>query len=140
MTLRTKSSLVLSGLLVLSIGTTGGILLYQSAQHTREQVRARSQLLAENRAFALHDNFEILALELARGAQASYPDGAALVKLAPVTDGGTGWPIGTSATSTRASSSAKSGSAHNPHLRAPSALSTIRVCLPKYVKVESRYS
>jgi signal transduction histidine kinase len=68
-TLRTKVSLVLSGLLVLSIGATGGVLLYESAQHTRRELRDKHQLLAENRAFALHDNFEILVLELTRLAE-----------------------------------------------------------------------
>ncbi len=53
-------------LLVLSIGLTGGILLYQSAQHAREQLVREHQLLAENRAFALRDNLEILEGELAR--------------------------------------------------------------------------
>jgi signal transduction histidine kinase len=65
-TLRTKVSLVLSLLLMLSIGVTGGILLYESAQHTRFELRAKHQLLAENRAFALHDNLDILEHELAR--------------------------------------------------------------------------
>ena len=69
MTLRAKVSLALSGLLVLSIGTTGGVLLYESARTTRREVSARHQLIAENRAFALHDNFEILSLELTRLAE-----------------------------------------------------------------------
>ncbi len=69
MTLRTKVSLVLSGLLVLCIGATGAILLYDSAQHTRRELRSKHQLLAENRAFALHDNFDILVLELTRLAE-----------------------------------------------------------------------
>ena len=66
LTLRTKLSLVLSVLLVLSIGLTGGILIYQSAQNARERLTREHQLLAENRAFALRDNLEILEDELAR--------------------------------------------------------------------------
>lgn len=66
MTLRTKLSLVLSVLLVLSIGLTGGILIYQSAQNAREHLTSGHLLLAENRAFALRDNLEILEGELAR--------------------------------------------------------------------------
>jgi signal transduction histidine kinase len=57
---------VLSVLLVLSIGLTGGILVYQSAQNAREHVTREHQLLAETRAFALRDNLEILEGELAR--------------------------------------------------------------------------
>jgi signal transduction histidine kinase len=66
LTLRAKLSLVLSVLLVLSIGLTGGILIYQSAQNAREHVTREHQLLAETRAFALRDNLEILEGELAR--------------------------------------------------------------------------
>jgi len=66
LTLRTKLSLVLSVLLVLSIGLTGAILIYQSAQNAREHLTRGHQLLAENRAFALRDNLEILEGELAR--------------------------------------------------------------------------
>ena len=66
MTLRTKLSLVLSALLVSSIGATGAILIYESAHHGRAELRAKHQLLAENRAFALRDNFEILENELDR--------------------------------------------------------------------------
>jgi two-component system C4-dicarboxylate transport sensor histidine kinase DctB len=68
-TLRGKVWLALSALLVLSIATTGGILLYESATHTRRELADKHQLLAENRAFALHDNLELLVLELARLAE-----------------------------------------------------------------------
>src|SRR5439155_22277520 len=51
---------------VLSVGLTGGILIYQSAQNAREHLTRDQQLLAENRAFALRDNLEILEGELAR--------------------------------------------------------------------------
>jgi signal transduction histidine kinase len=57
---------VLSVLLVLSIGLTGSILIYQSAQNAREHLAREHQLLAETRAFALRDNLEILEGELAR--------------------------------------------------------------------------
>jgi signal transduction histidine kinase len=57
---------VLSVLLALSIGLTGGILIYQSAQNAREHVTREHQLLAETRAFAMRDNLEILEGELAR--------------------------------------------------------------------------
>ena len=53
-------------LLALSIGLTGGILIYQSAATTREHLIREHQLLAENRAFALRDNLEILEGELDR--------------------------------------------------------------------------
>src|SRR5579859_7305901 len=66
LTLRTKLSFVLSVLLVLSIGLTGGILLYQSARDARQRLVREHQLLAENRAFALRDNLAILEGELAR--------------------------------------------------------------------------
>ena len=66
LTLRTKLSLVLSALLVSSIGVTGAILIYESAHHSRAELHAKHQLLAENRAFALRDNFEILENELER--------------------------------------------------------------------------
>ncbi len=69
MTLRAKVSLVLSGLLVLSIGATGGILLYASARYTLKEQQAKHLLFAENRAFALHDNLDILLLELRRLAE-----------------------------------------------------------------------
>jgi len=52
--------------LAISIGLTGGILIYQSAQNTREHLAREHQLLAENRAFALRDNLEILEGELDR--------------------------------------------------------------------------
>jgi len=64
--LRTKLSLVLSILLALSIGATGAILIYESAVHNRTELLAKHQLLAENRAFALRDNFGILENELER--------------------------------------------------------------------------
>ncbi|MET0595157.1 MAG: sensor histidine kinase [Polyangiaceae bacterium] len=66
MTLQAKLSLFLSALLVLSIGVTGGVLIYQSALNARERVTREHQLLAENRAFALRDNLEILESELDR--------------------------------------------------------------------------
>ena len=66
MTLRTKLSLVLSALLVSSIGATGAILIYESAHHGNIELREKHKLLAENRAFALRDNFGILVNELER--------------------------------------------------------------------------
>jgi signal transduction histidine kinase len=74
LTLRTKLSLVLSALLVSSIGATGAILIYESAHHGRAELRAKHQLLAENRAFALRDNFEILENELERLARDPHID------------------------------------------------------------------
>ena len=53
-------------LLVLSIGVTGGVLIYQSAANARERLTREHQLFAENRAFALRDNLEILESELER--------------------------------------------------------------------------
>ncbi|HMI82938.1 MAG TPA: sensor histidine kinase [Polyangiaceae bacterium] len=66
LTLQAKLSLFLSVLLVLSIGVTGGVLIYQSAVNARERLTREHQLLAENRAFALRDNLEILESELER--------------------------------------------------------------------------
>jgi signal transduction histidine kinase len=60
---------MLSVLLVTSIGATGAILIYESASHTAVELEAKHLLLAENRAFALRDNFEILENELFRLAQ-----------------------------------------------------------------------
>jgi signal transduction histidine kinase len=65
-TLRTQLSLVLSVLLATSIGATGAILIYESARDGRAELFAQRQLLAENRAFALRDNFLILENELDR--------------------------------------------------------------------------
>src|SRR5262245_17604369 len=66
LTLRTELSLVLSSLLVLSIGIAGGTAIYQSARSMRRELTTEHQLFAENRAFALRDNFEILEDELKR--------------------------------------------------------------------------
>jgi signal transduction histidine kinase len=66
LTLRTELSLVLSSLLVVSIGLAGGTIIYQSAQTMRRELTTEYQLFAENRAFALRDNFEILEDELKR--------------------------------------------------------------------------
>lgn len=72
MTLRTELSLVLSSLLVLSIGLGGGTAIYQSARAMRRELKTEYQLFAENRAFALSNNFEILEDELRR--MALLPD------------------------------------------------------------------
>ncbi len=66
MTLRTELSLVVSSLLVLSIGLGGGTAIYQSSRNMRRELTTEYQLFAENRAFALRDNFEILGDELRR--------------------------------------------------------------------------
>jgi hypothetical protein len=65
-TLRTKLSIVLCALLAVSIGLTGAVLIYESAQHDRLEVTAKQRLFAETRAFALRDNFFILENELER--------------------------------------------------------------------------
>jgi signal transduction histidine kinase len=59
---------------VLSIGLGGGTAIYQSARNMRRELTTEYQLFAENRAFALRDNFEILEAELAR--LAAEPGGA----------------------------------------------------------------
>jgi signal transduction histidine kinase len=56
----------LSSLLVVSIGLAGGTVIYQSARSMRRELTTEYQLFAENRAFALRDNFEILEDELKR--------------------------------------------------------------------------
>jgi signal transduction histidine kinase len=71
-TLRTELSVVLSSLLVLSIGLGGGTAIYQSARAMRRELKTEYQLFAENRAFALSNNFEILEDELRR--MALLPD------------------------------------------------------------------
>jgi hypothetical protein len=53
-------------LLVVSIGLAGGTTIYQSARTMRRELTTEYQLFAENRAFALRDNFEILEDELKR--------------------------------------------------------------------------
>jgi signal transduction histidine kinase len=63
---------VLSSLLVVSIGLAGGTIIYQSARTMRRELTTEYQLFAENRAFALRDNFEILEDELKR--MAVMPD------------------------------------------------------------------
>jgi signal transduction histidine kinase len=65
-TLRTELSLVLSTLLVVSIGLAGGTAIYQSSRTMRRELTTEHQLFAENRAFALRDNFQILEEELKR--------------------------------------------------------------------------
>jgi len=79
LTLRTELSLVLSSLLALSIGLAGGTAIYQSRSSMRRELITEQQLFAENRAFALKDNFEILQDELKRlallpGMNAGDPD------------------------------------------------------------------
>ncbi|HVZ74798.1 MAG TPA: sensor histidine kinase [Polyangia bacterium] len=66
MTLRTELSLVVSSLLVVSIGVGGGTAIYQSSRNMRRELTTEYALFAENRAFALRDNFEILGDELRR--------------------------------------------------------------------------
>ncbi len=66
LTLRTELTLVLSSLFVLSIGVGGGTAIYQSSRNMRRELTTEYQLFAENRAFALRDNFEILGDELKR--------------------------------------------------------------------------
>jgi signal transduction histidine kinase len=66
LTLRTELSLFLSTLLVLAIGLAGGTAIYQSSRNMRRELTVENQLFAENRAFALRDNFEILEDELKR--------------------------------------------------------------------------
>ncbi|HET6148318.1 MAG TPA: ATP-binding protein [Polyangia bacterium] len=56
----------MSILLVLAIGLAGGTAIYQSARNMRHELTTEYQLFAENRAFALRDNFEILEDELKR--------------------------------------------------------------------------
>jgi signal transduction histidine kinase len=51
---------------VLAIGLAGGTAIYQSARNMRHELTTEYQLFAENRAFALRDNFEILEDELKR--------------------------------------------------------------------------
>jgi signal transduction histidine kinase len=49
-----------------SIGLAGGTAIYQSARTMRRELTTEHQLFAENRAFALRDNFQILEEELKR--------------------------------------------------------------------------
>jgi signal transduction histidine kinase len=51
---------------VLAIGLAGGTAIYQSSRNMRHELTTEYQLFAENRAFALRDNFEILEDELKR--------------------------------------------------------------------------
>ena len=53
-------------MLVLAIGLAGGTAIYQSARNMRRELTTEYQLFAENRAFALRDNFDILEDELKR--------------------------------------------------------------------------
>ena len=66
MTLRTEISLVLSSLLLVSIGVAGGTTIFQTNRTLRRELRTEYQLFAETRAFALRDNLGILESELAR--------------------------------------------------------------------------
>jgi signal transduction histidine kinase len=58
--------LVLSSLLIGSIGIAGGTTIYQTSRTLRRELSTEYQLFAENRAFALRDNLQILEDELAR--------------------------------------------------------------------------
>ena len=58
--------MVLSSLLIVSIGIAGGTTVYQTNRTLRRELSTEYQLFAENRAFALRDNLEILEDELAR--------------------------------------------------------------------------
>jgi len=62
--LRSQISLVLFGLLVLSVGATGLILLADSSGFIRVELDDKHRLLAENRAFALRHNLLLLEDEL----------------------------------------------------------------------------
>jgi signal transduction histidine kinase len=64
--LRTRLSLVLSLLLAVSIGITGAILIHESLRDAGVELTVGQRLLAENRAFSIRDNLEILEGELGR--------------------------------------------------------------------------
>jgi signal transduction histidine kinase len=79
---------------VLSIGLGGGTAIYQSARNMRRELTTEYQLFAENRAFALRDNFEILEAELAR--LAAEPGGEGDANHQPTAEqllGGAGNPV-----------------------------------------------
>jgi signal transduction histidine kinase len=57
---------VLSSLLIGSIGIAGATTIYQTSRTLRRELSTEYQLFAENRAFALRDNLQILEDELAR--------------------------------------------------------------------------
>ena len=57
---------MLSSLLIGSIGIAGGTTIYQTSRTLRRELSTEYQLFAENRAFALRDNLQILEDELAR--------------------------------------------------------------------------
>jgi signal transduction histidine kinase len=62
--LRSQISLVLFGLLVLSVGATGLILIADSSGFIRVELDDKHRLIVENRAFALRHNLLILEEEL----------------------------------------------------------------------------
>lgn len=64
MSLRSQISLVLFGLLVLSVGATGLILIADSSGFIRVELDDKHRLIVENRAFALRHNLLILEDEL----------------------------------------------------------------------------
>ena len=53
-------------MLIASIGISGGTTIYQTSQTLRRELSTEYQLFAENRAFALRDNLQILEDELGR--------------------------------------------------------------------------
>ncbi|HEY4185058.1 MAG TPA: sensor histidine kinase [Polyangia bacterium] len=57
---------MLSSLLIGSIGIAGATTIYQTSRTLRREFSTEYQLFAENRAFALRDNLQILEDELAR--------------------------------------------------------------------------
>ncbi len=78
MTLRTELSLVLSSLLIGSIGIAGATTIYQTNRTLRQELSTEYQLFSENRAFALRDNMQVLE------------DGVARLALLPLIGGGRG--------------------------------------------------
>jgi signal transduction histidine kinase len=66
MSIRTKLVAVLTLILTVAMGTTGGVLIARQARHDRALVAVKQELLVEHAAFALQENLSVAARELTR--------------------------------------------------------------------------
>jgi signal transduction histidine kinase len=64
--LRTKVAITFCTVTLLGVGTTGAVLVLESAKYQEQQVIQQELLLAENRAFAMRSRIEVLLRELTR--------------------------------------------------------------------------
>ena len=66
MSIRAKFLVLLTLVLVIGVGTTGGVLIFQSARHDQKLIAEKQRLLVEHAAFAMQENLSVAARELSR--------------------------------------------------------------------------